>query len=273
MKEAANNKYLGVLLAPTVCQSVTDTVNSRVGVARKAVYEIRTIIEDSRADSVGAFQVGLNLWEMSVIPMLLFASEVFSEMPKKTMKKLEEVNSLFLANLLGVSKRGCPEVSLYLKTGSLNMTNRVLLQKLLSFHHIATLPVDSLARECYEEQKNMSNVEGIVNQCMEQLNQWGITNVQQYSKYSWRKQMKQKVKKKNFEDLLEWSKSYKKIDTNKYLNRTYEMSPYLKNLSLHDSRVLFRKNAYMLKTVRLNFKSDKRYKAEGYLCPDCIPLK
>ena len=50
------------------------------------------------------------------------------------------------------------------------------------------------------------------------------------------------------------------------------MSPYLKNLSLHDSRVLFRKNAYMLKTVRLNFKSDKRYKAEGYLCPDCLSL-
>ena len=28
----------------------------------------------------------------------------------------------------------------------------------------------------------------------------------------------------------------------------------------------------MLKTVRTNFKSDNRYKAEGYLCPDCLIL-
>ena len=28
----------------------------------------------------------------------------------------------------------------------------------------------------------------------------------------------------------------------------------------------------MMQTVRLNFKSDKRFKAEGYLCPDCLSL-
>ena len=28
----------------------------------------------------------------------------------------------------------------------------------------------------------------------------------------------------------------------------------------------------MLKTIRSNFKSDRRYKAEDYLCPDCLAL-
>ena len=28
----------------------------------------------------------------------------------------------------------------------------------------------------------------------------------------------------------------------------------------------------MLKTVHYNFKSDKRYIDEGYLCPDCLAL-
>ena len=112
MKEAVNNKYIGIILASTVAQSVTDTVNSRVGIARRTVYEIRTIVEDSRAGVMGSFQVGWNLWEQSVIPMLLFSCEVWEDIPKKTMKKLEEVNSLMLANLLGVNKRGCPEASL-----------------------------------------------------------------------------------------------------------------------------------------------------------------
>ena len=83
MKEVANNKYLGCLLAPTVGQSITDTINSRIGLARRAVYEIRTIIEDSRAGALGAFTVGLNIWELSVIPMLLFSCEVWNGIPKK----------------------------------------------------------------------------------------------------------------------------------------------------------------------------------------------
>ena len=99
MKEVENNKYLSCLLAPTVSQSVTDTVNSRIGLARRAVYEIRTIVEDSRAGTIGSFLVGMNLWEMSVIPMLLFSSQVWSEIPDKTMRKLEDINSLMLTNL------------------------------------------------------------------------------------------------------------------------------------------------------------------------------
>ena len=84
--------------------------------------------------------------------------------------------------------------------------------------------------------------------------------------------MKSKIKKKNFQDLLEWSLKYKKVDTEKYKNNPHEIGSYLKNLNLHDSRILFRKNSYMLQSVRLNFKSNKRYKAEGYLCPDCQSL-
>ena len=131
MREVGNNKYLGCLLSSTVSQSVTDTVNSRIGLARRAVYEIRTIIEDSRASVVGSIQVGLNIWEMSVIPMLLSSSEVWSDIPSKTMRKLEETHSLMLTNLLGVSKRGCPEVSLYLETGSLTMKNQIILHQML----------------------------------------------------------------------------------------------------------------------------------------------
>ena len=271
MKEVENNKYLGCLLSRTVSQSVTDTVNSRIGLARRAIYEIRTIIEDSRAGVIGSIKVGLSLWEMSVIPMLLYSSEVWSDIPAKTMRKLEETNSLMLSNLLGVSKRGCPEVSLYLEMANLTVQNQKLLRKMLFIHRVATLPNDSLASECYEEMLKHS-LPGIVSNCVSHMNQWGITNIRQYSKWSWKKLMKEKIKLKNFQDLLKQSERYKKIDTELYRTKAPEMKSYLKTLNLEDARILFRKNSFMLKTVRYNFKSDKHYKAEGYLCPDCLAL-
>ena len=52
MKEAKSNKYLGCLLAPSVRQFISGTVDSRINLAKRAIYEIRTIVEDSRADSI-----------------------------------------------------------------------------------------------------------------------------------------------------------------------------------------------------------------------------
>ena len=132
--------------------------------------------------------------------------------------------------------------------------------------------MNALSRECFQEQRNTRIHDSVVSECLDQLSQWGINNIEQYSKQSWKREMKLKMKKKNFQDLLQWSKKYKKVDTEMYSNKSHEMGSYLKNLNLNDSRVIFRKNCYMLQTVRLNYKSNTRYKAEGYLCPDCLSL-
>ena len=153
MKEDKTNKYLGCLLVSSVLESVADTVDSRIGLARRAVYEVRNIIEDCRANTLGAIQVGLDLWKGSVLSSLLAGCEVWTDIAPKTMKKLEHTNSLFLSNLFGVSKRGCPEASLYIESSSLLIPNQILMSQLLFLHHIATLPHTSLARETYEEMK------------------------------------------------------------------------------------------------------------------------
>ena len=109
---------------------------SRTGLAKQSIYEIRNIIEDSHADTLGAVELGIKLWEGSVLSSLLHGSEVFTDIPVKTKKKLEDVNTLFLANLLGVSKRGCPAASLYIETFSLLIPNKILQSQLLFLHHI-----------------------------------------------------------------------------------------------------------------------------------------
>ena len=105
VKMVDSEKYLGVQIAATVSDSITKTVDKRAGLALKASYEIRTVVEDYRAPKSGAIKIGLDLWESSVIPMLLYGSEVWSNIPKKVIKKSSDINTTFLANLLGVSKK------------------------------------------------------------------------------------------------------------------------------------------------------------------------
>ena len=129
----------------------------------------------------------------------------------------------------------------------------------------------SLAREAYEEQLRNS-YPGIVIQSIEVQYSWNITNLHSYTRGAFKKLIKSKIETENQRYLLEWSKSYKKVETKNYENKPLKMQSYLMSLNLRDSRVIFRRNCYFLPCVRLNFKSDKKYKSEGYLCPDCLAL-
>ena len=185
MEEVTSNKYLWCLLASSVRQSVTGTVNLRINLAKRAIYEIRTIVEDSRADSIGAIQLGLDLWRGSVLSSLLSGCEVWMDMSPKTLKKLEDTNSLFLPNLFGVSKRGCPTVSLYSESSTLLISNQILLTQLLFLHHIATLPRTALANEIYQTMK-VNNYPGIVKNCQKYLTEWNMTDAENYTKMAWK---------------------------------------------------------------------------------------
>ena len=54
--------------------------------------------------------------------------------------------------------------------------------------------------------------------------------------------------------------------------KEFKLKDYFKQLNLMRSRIIFRKNVSLIKTIRGNYKSDKRYKSEGLLCPDCLIL-
>ena len=247
-------------------------VNSRIGLAKRSIYEIRTVVEDIRADHIGAVQVGLELWQSSVLSSLLYSSEVWSEVPPKSLKQLEETNSLFLANLLGVSKRGCPEVNLYIETSSLLIPNQILLSQLLFLHHIASLPTASLANEVYESMKE-KNFPGILRICQPYLTEWNMTDITSYTMWSWKRKIKKMVEEKNWNDLIRWSEKYSKIKPEEVKKKKVSPSTYMKTLNLTESRVLFRRSSSILHTVRMNWKNDKRFREEGYDCIDCLSIE
>ena len=84
--------------------------------------------------------------------------------------------------------------------------------------------------------------------------------------------MRRRIWKKNFQELLQWSEQYRKIDTEKVKMRDMKIAPYLKEHNLVIARVLFRKSCFLLHSIRLNWKNHHRYKTEGYDCIDCLAL-
>ena len=62
---------------------------------------------------------------------------------------------------------------------------------------------------------------------------------------------------------------YKKIDREKCEKEKREIKYYFKTMDVADSRLAFKIENFVVPTIRLNFKSDKKFKAEGWLCPYC----
>ena len=261
---------MGIWLAGSVAESVSATVTHRLGLASRAIFEIRAVIEDTRADRLGAIETGIMLFEQSVLPMVLFGLETFHIIPKKTMNQLNSLSNRFLKNLLGVGKYGCPIPMLYLETGMWTMENRILFRKIMFFHHLKTLPEESLAKEVTETQMKL-NLPGLATEMAKTLKDWNISNVEMYTKNQFRNFMRKKVSQKNKEDLFSQSKNYKKIDLRNYEGEV-KMKDYMRNLNLSSGRMIFRKNSFMIKTVMMNFKAEKRYKSLNYICQECLNL-
>ena len=118
----------------------------------------------------------------------------------KTIKLLDKLQLKFLRVCLSVS-RSTPIPMLYHQTGTLFMSNRILWKKLNLLHHVATLPEGTLARDFYDAQVKYKLQNTLVSECQDTLRQFGITNIQSYTKYSFKKITKAKIIAKNSEEL------------------------------------------------------------------------
>ena len=78
MKEVIQEKYLGDYIHQNGNpESVLATIKARSGLVTSAINEIRSVLEDCRINVVGGLCAGIDIWELSVIPFLLFCSVLY----------------------------------------------------------------------------------------------------------------------------------------------------------------------------------------------------
>ena len=179
----------------------------RKGLTCRAMFDIRTIVDDCRSVTAGGVSAGLMIWEMAVIPTLLNNAECWYDVSKSTVDELELLQTRFLKHLLAVGS-GCPTPILMSETGTVLMELRILQKKLLFLHHLETLPSSALAKEVLELQR-MFNWPGLIQECQPFLNKFHIQKVCQYSPYQWKRLVKTNILKLN--KILIFERAEKKV--------------------------------------------------------------
>ena len=260
-------KYLGDWVSSTCAESVSETVKKRISIASKSIFEMRSIVDDSRANSIGGLSLSFLMWELGCIPMLLNSAGTWIGMKRKTLKELEKLQLKHLRVSLAVGT-GTPIPLLYSQTGTMTMQSRVMKMKLIMLHHVASLPENTLAHACYEAMVNHDLPVGLAAECAPLLNEFGISDIKKYTKIQFKRIIKKKMREYDKKMIVEMSKKYKKIDQSSFPEDDFCMKPYFKSLPVDSARWKFRIFSHMT-PLAMNQKSRKKYRERGWLCLGC----
>ena len=267
MKETKALKYLGDFWSYDLADSVHQTVLRRLGFAKQAIYEIRAIVEDTRASKIGGINIAFTIWDAAIIPMILHNAEMFTNMRKKTLNLLKNLFNEFYRAIFRISS-GCPQVGYYWEVGALEVDQIIIQKKLMFYHHLANLPLQSVAREVFDIQEaDSDSFPGLVKELEPYLIKLGNPDPKTYTKYQWKRKTKYFVREQNRNQLLEKMKKYKKLDYEKCKDEKFERKDYFYSSNLEDTRVRFRISNKMVKNVRKNFPG--MYTNQSLTCPSC----
>ena len=87
MKEKVTDKWLGdIFHQGGLAASVIATIKDREPKVKAACYEAAAIVEDMRSQCIGGFRCALDLFELAILPTLLYNSETWVEKLKRSWK-------------------------------------------------------------------------------------------------------------------------------------------------------------------------------------------
>ena len=136
------------------------------------------------------------------------------------------------------------------------------------FHHISCLPEQALTRQVLEVQQRL-HLGGLHVELEDFLAKHGVYDVRQFSKIKWRKFVSEKIDIANRDFLIEWSESYKKVDSLSLAVEEYEIKNYLNELNLAQARLKFRERSSCMKFCRTHASSDQGNIKARFQCFAC----
>ena len=241
-------------------------IKRRIGIVKKSIFEIKSIVEDCKSQKFGGIQIGLMLWESCVIPFLLNNSSTWFQMKNSDIESLTKLQNLFHNHLLAVQK--CPSLMMDWELGTIVMPLRILKEKLLLYKHIAALPISSLAHQFLLVQEEL-HLPSLKDEVKEFLAEFGVHDVNLFSKKEWRSFVSEKIKTKNRNFLLNGMKTYSKIDHNELALEEFGLKDYFLQLSLPNCRMKFRVRSKTVTSCQTHFPSDQTFIKNSFRCTNC----
>ena len=134
IKIKEEEKYLGDFLHSFgLSKSVEVTFKKRYGICIKSVLELNSVINDFRMLTLGGINVGLDIFQKAILPVLLNNSATWIGMDKVTINKFQHI---LQRCLLGVPN-STPLVAMAWDLGMISVEHRInenkLIQKSMNF--------------------------------------------------------------------------------------------------------------------------------------------
>ena len=272
LKIVSKESYLGEEIGINNAESVTLTIDKRIGLAKKTIVEIKNIFKDSQCKVAGGIKRGIILWEGCVIPFLLNNCSCWPDIKKSDLKRLVRLQNLFLNTLLNTQK--CPIPIMLMDLGIMQIPLRIQKEKLILYHHISCLPDESVASKIMKVQQEL-NLNGLAREVSAFLVTNEILDAREFSKMQWKKLVTEKTIHENKTSLLEEAKKYKKLDEIELATEEYGMKEYFIELNLSQARLKFRERCLSMYTCKCHFSSMRFSQPENrdlnslFLCEDC----
>ena len=78
IKQENQAKYIGDWISCYgLADSVAVTVSKRKGLVMQSIYKTRSVVDDCRSQVCGGLTAGLDIWDMAILPMILYNSETW----------------------------------------------------------------------------------------------------------------------------------------------------------------------------------------------------
>ena len=139
-------------------------------------------------------------------------------------------------------------------------------------YYVGNLKSLVLAKQVYETQK-MYNFSGFVPEARSLLKFYGLPNIidenHKFSKAVWKKRVREAIKCKFEEELKSLMSNYSKLKSSPLMNENWETQSYIENMRLEDARTNFRLRCSMLRTVKMNQKSNAVFARQLWACNQC----
>ena len=223
--------------------------------------------------TIGGIRVGLDIFELSVVPSLLNNAETWVGMNTDTEDRLDNLQNCMFRTIFAVPK-STPKPILRWDLGHLSMKEKIHAKKLNFLLHLKNLPNNSLAAEFYDIQVKL-NFPGLVEECRNLLKNYNLPNIidgnNTYSKLAWKKLVKKAIHKKSENLLRSEIQEYSKLRDITSESENLDLKEYVKNMTMRQARTKFKLRSHML-DVKMNRKSDKRYSDTLWRCDFCLSL-
>ena len=211
------------------------------------------------------FEIAVILREARLINGILTNAEIWYSLGKKEIEDLEQVDRIFLRQVLGAPRTVSIE-SLYLELGVIPISIIIKTRRLSYLHYLANLKTNEMLYKVFITQWKFPDKDDWTEQIKIDMKEFGLSldDLKRQSKNSFKRRLKAKTKEVTLQYLLKLKEGHSKMSNLEY--DELKMQEYLKDPKINVAEA---QNIFRFRTRSAQFKENYKSMYNTQTCPLC----